>query len=49
VDHTTYDTSSLLALIERRWQLRPLASRDSLAAPMLGAFEVGAKGSQSQH
>ena len=39
VDHTTYDTTSILAFIERRFGLRPLSSRDAAAAPLLGAFD----------
>jgi phospholipase C len=29
VDHTQYDTTSILATIERRYDLRPLGSRDA--------------------
>jgi phospholipase C len=29
VDHTQYDTTSILATIERRWGLEPLSSRDA--------------------
>lgn len=39
VDHHFYDTTSILALIERRWGLQPLTSRDAHADPMLGAFD----------
>lgn len=39
VDHTTYDTTSLLALIEKRWGLAPLSKRDARANPMQGAFD----------
>ena len=38
VDHTTYDTLSILALIEKRWNLKPLAERDAKANPLSGAF-----------
>ena len=38
VDHTTYDTTSILALIEKRFGLAPLSHRDAAAAPLLGAF-----------
>ena len=41
VDHKRYDTTSILALIEARWGLRPLTSRDAAADPMSGAFEFG--------
>ncbi len=43
VDHTAYDTTSILALIERRWGLSPLATRDAHAAPLLGAFDFGTR------
>ena len=39
VDHTPYDTLSILALIEHRWSLRPLAERDAEANPLSGAFQ----------
>ena len=38
VDHHFYDTSSILALIEHRWGLRPLNSRDASANDMRAAF-----------
>ena len=34
VDHTTYDTTSILKLIETRWGLTPLGDRDADAADM---------------
>ncbi len=39
VDHTVYDTTSILKLIELRWGLRPLGPRDAAANGLLGAFE----------
>ncbi|WP_232516282.1 alkaline phosphatase family protein [Chitinophaga caeni] len=39
VDHTQYETVSILAFIEKRWGLRPLNSRDGNANPLQGAFE----------
>jgi phospholipase C len=39
VDHHRYDTTSILALIERRWHLEPLTSRDEHADPLSGAFD----------
>ncbi|HVH68665.1 MAG TPA: acid phosphatase [Gemmatimonadales bacterium] len=39
VDHRRYDTTSILALIERRWGLEPLSSRDGAADPLSGAFD----------
>ena len=38
VDHKTYDTLSILALIEKRWKLKPLAERDATADPFTGSF-----------
>ena len=38
VDHTVYDTASILAFIEKRWNLTPLGSRDANANPLSGAF-----------
>ncbi|MEP6684383.1 MAG: alkaline phosphatase family protein [Parafilimonas sp.] len=38
VDHTQYETSSILAFIEHRWNLEPLASRDKNADPFTNAF-----------
>jgi phospholipase C len=38
VDHTTYETVSVLALIEQRWALAPLATRDAAASPLTNAF-----------
>jgi phospholipase C len=38
VDHRAYDTTSILALIEHRWGLAPLSSRDAAADPLSGAF-----------
>jgi phospholipase C len=38
VDHHRYDTTSILALIEHRWRLAPLSSRDAAADPLSGAF-----------
>jgi len=39
VDHTIYDTTSILALIEHRFGLRPLSSRDAQAADLSAAFD----------
>jgi phospholipase C len=38
VDHTQYDTTSILKLIEARWALRPLSSRDAGAGDLRNAF-----------
>jgi phospholipase C len=39
VDHTQYDTTSILRLIEERWQLVPLGSRDANVNSLLPAFD----------
>ncbi len=41
IDHTRYDTMSILALIERRWRLQPLGTRDAAANDLTNAFEFG--------
>ncbi|HSD80486.1 MAG TPA: alkaline phosphatase family protein [Solirubrobacteraceae bacterium] len=41
VDHTQYDTTSVLALIERRFGLAPLTARDAHANDMTAAFRRG--------
>ena len=39
VDHTVYETSSILAFIEKRYGLQPLGTRDAQAANLTGAFD----------
>jgi phospholipase C len=39
VDHTTYETVSILAFIEKRWGLKPLQTRDAAARPLDNAFD----------
>ena len=39
VDHTVYDTTSILATIEHRWGLPPLGPRDASAADLAAAFD----------
>jgi len=39
VDHTQMDTTSILALLERRFGLQPLGDRDAKAADMSSAFD----------
>jgi phospholipase C len=39
VDHTTYDTTSILKLIETRWSLTPLGERDAHAADLTNALQ----------
>lgn len=38
VDHTVYDTTSILATIERRWDLPALGTRDANATDLRAAF-----------
>jgi phospholipase C len=40
VDHTTYDTTSILKLIETRWGLTPLGDRDAHAADLTNALQL---------
>lgn len=39
VDHTQYDTSSILKFIEVRWNLEPVANRDATTGDLLTAFD----------
>jgi phospholipase C len=39
VDHTQYDTTSILKFIETRWELAPLGSRDAAANDLTNAFD----------
>jgi phospholipase C len=39
VDHTQYDTTSILKLIEQRFDLQPLGTRDANAGSLLNALE----------
>jgi phospholipase C len=39
VDHTQYDTTSILKLIEERWSLAPLGARDAAATGLANAFD----------
>ena len=41
VDHTTYDTTSILATIEHSFHLKPLASRDARVHDLARAVSVG--------
>ena len=40
VDHTVYDTTSILKLIETRWHLVPLGARDAGAADLTNALQL---------
>ena len=44
VDHTRYDTTSILRLIESRFDLAPLGERDARAANMQNAFDFAGTG-----
>ena len=46
VDHTQYETTSILALIEKRFGLAPLSTRDAAANPFSNAFDFTQKVSQ---
>lgn len=39
VDHTQYETVSILSFIEKRWGLQPLTERDKNANPLTNAFD----------
>lgn len=39
IDHTTYDTTSILKLIEEKYNLKPLTKRDAKANDLLNALE----------
>jgi acid phosphatase len=39
IDHTVYDTTSILRLIETRFDLKPLGERDARANNLLNAFD----------
>ena len=47
VDHTQYETVSILSFIEKRWNLEPLASRDRNANPLENVFDLSAFGQKS--
>ena len=38
VDSTVYDTTSILAFIEKRWGLTPRSTRDAAVNPLTNAF-----------
>ena len=41
VDHTPYDTTSILRFIEKRWNIEPLGSRDAKVNDLTNAFDFG--------
>ncbi|HKD76168.1 MAG TPA: alkaline phosphatase family protein, partial [Ktedonobacterales bacterium] len=44
VDHTQYDTTSILRTLEVRWNLQPLASRDASVNDFRNAFDPSVQG-----
>jgi phospholipase C len=42
VDHTSYDTTSILRFIEKRWGIEPFGTRDATAHDLTNAFDFGA-------
>jgi phospholipase C len=44
VDHTQYDTTSILKTIETRWTLAPLGTRDAAVSDLRNAFDFSAAG-----
>jgi phospholipase C len=43
VDHTAYDTTSILKLIEERFDIAPLGERDAKANDLRNAFDFTTK------
>jgi hypothetical protein len=41
LDHTTYDTTSILRFIEWRHNLPPLGTRDARAANLISVLDLG--------
>ena len=41
IDHTVYDTTSILKLIETRFGIAPLGERDAKANDLTNAFDFG--------
>lgn len=44
VDHALYDTTSILATIERSYHLAPLSTRDSAVNPLYTGIKLGLDG-----
>jgi MYXO-CTERM domain-containing protein len=42
VDHTVYDTTSILKFIETQWGLQPVSTRDAGATDLVNAFQFTA-------
>ncbi|MFL6131688.1 MAG: alkaline phosphatase family protein [Nocardioidaceae bacterium] len=49
VDHTSYDTTSILATIERSFGLAPLSTRDELVNDLANAVATGGRGHRHHH
>jgi acid phosphatase len=49
VDHTSYDTTSILATIERSFGLLPLSTRDLLVNDLANAVAAGGRGHRHHH
>jgi len=47
IDHTSYETVSILKFIEQRWGLPSLSSRDAAANNILNAFDFSQEGSKT--
>jgi phospholipase C len=48
VDHTRYDTTSILKFIETRWNLAPLGTRDAAANDLTNAFDFSQASSRER-
>jgi phospholipase C len=48
VDHTQYDTTSILATIERRYGLAPLSSRDAAVNDLSSVFDAKEHGHRKE-
>ena len=48
VDHTQYDTTSIMATIEHRFGLAPVASRDAVVNDLAAAVRLGDPRHQGQ-
>jgi phospholipase C len=48
IDHTFYETTSILSFIERRWGLTPLSTRDRSANDLTNAFDFQQGNDNSQ-
>jgi acid phosphatase len=44
VDHTVYDTTSIMRTIEAQWHLAPVAARDAVVNDLGNAVDVGRRG-----